>query len=350
MGNDKVKQVSLVNRTINKVLCFFRLNNEPVVKVYHGYSNGKNIIVYGHALTLSSLPRKTFRKDLVTNFFSMLRLFIVKPLPAARLMLEFKGQVHYTSAEDDGFYKFEIEAGEIINPGKYEVFVTLLQDQQAKIVKATGIIFVPDEYKYAIISDVDDTFLISHSSNLRRRLYVLLTKNAHSRKPFEDVIDHYKMLANAGVKTGYKNPFFYVSSSEWNLFDFLNDFAKKHEFPEGVFLLSQLKKINQVFKTGQGKHSAKYMRIVRIVEAFPNEQLILLGDDSQMDPSIYLSMVEHFPGKISCVYLRQTYSKNSDAVKEIVKKIIAAGTPCCYFKDSAEAMKHSEKLGLVQLA
>lgn len=349
MENDKVKKVSLVNRTINKVLCYFRLNNEPVIKVYHGYSNGKNITVYGHALRLSSLPRKTFRKRVVTNFFSMLRLFIVKPLPAANLKMEFKGNDYFTTSEKDGFYKFEIETMDIVKPGKHEIFVTLLQQEAKREVKATGIIFVPDEYKYAIISDVDDTFLISHSSNLRKRLYVLLTKNAHSRKPFEGVIKHYKMLANAGVKTGYKNPFFYVSSSEWNLFDFLNDFAKKHELPEGVFLLSQLKKIGQVFKTGQGKHSAKYMRIVRIVEAFPNQQLILLGDDSQMDPSIYLSMVEHFPGKISCVYLRQTNSVIKESVKEIVDKIIAGGTPCCYFRDSAEAMKHSEKMGLVQL-
>ncbi|MEO7800827.1 MAG: phosphatase domain-containing protein [Ginsengibacter sp.] len=349
MGNDKVKKVSFVNRIINKVLRYFRLNNEPVIKVYHGYSNGKNITVYGHALALSSLPRKTFRKRVVTNFFSMLRLFIVKPLPGAKLKMNFKDSEYFTSSEIDGFYKFEIETTELVKPGKHEVFVTLLQDETFKEVKATGIIFVPDEYKYAVISDVDDTFLISHSSNLRKRLYVLLTKNAHSRKPFEGVIQHYKMLANAGVKTGYKNPFFYVSSSEWNLFDFLNDFAKKHELPEGVFLLSQLKKIGEVFKTGQGKHSAKYMRIVRIVEAFPNQQLILLGDDSQMDPSIYLSMVEHFPGKISCVYLRQTNVAIKDTVKKIVEKIIVGGTPCCYFRDSAEAMKHSEKLGLVQL-
>ncbi len=135
MANDKVKKVSTVNRFINKLLCYFRLNNAPVVKVYHGYSNGKNITVYGHALTLSSLPRKTFRKDVLTNLFSMLRLFVVKPLPKAKLLMEFRDQVYHTSTEPDGFYKFEIIAGENIEPGKHQVFVTLLQDDETNPVK-----------------------------------------------------------------------------------------------------------------------------------------------------------------------------------------------------------------------
>ncbi len=37
------------------------------------------------------------------------------------------------------------------------------------------------------------------------------------------------------------------------------------------FLLSQLKKLKQVLKTGQGKHATKFMRIARIVEAFPKQ-------------------------------------------------------------------------------
>ena len=88
------------------------------------------------------------------------------------------------------------------------------------------------------------------------------------------------------------------------------------------------------------------MRIVRIVEAFPNQQLILMGDDSQRDPHIYLSLVQHFPGKINCVYLRK-HKKNYSAVKEIVDKIEKSGVPCCYFSHSAEAIMHSKKIGLI---
>ncbi len=344
---NKVKKVSFLNRLKNHFYLRFRLSNYPVIKIYNGYGNQEHLIIFGHILSLSSMPRRTFRKDFFINFFSMLRLFMIKVYSGATVKLEWDGATYETKSQDDGFFRFEWSPGKSIQPGKLKVKIKLMNAESAVIAQAIGHIYVPDEYKYAIISDIDDTFLISHSSNLRKRLYVLLTKNAHSRKPFEGVVNHYKLLANAGMKTGTSNPFFYVSSSEWNLYEFLIDFSKKHELPEGVFLLSQLKKLKQVLKTGQGKHATKFIRIVRIVEAFPKQPLILLGDDSQQDPAIYLSLVEHFPGKISCVYLRQADEKNYANVKQIVEKIEKAGVPCCYFKHSSEAVIHSKKIGLV---
>ncbi len=344
---NKVKKVSFLNRLKNHFYFRFRLSNYPVIKVYNGYGNQEHLIIFGHILSLSSMPRKTFRKDFFINFFSMLRLFMIKVYSGATVKLEWDGATYETKSENDGFFRFEWSPGKVIQPGKHQVKLKLMSTESAVIAQAIGHVYVPDEYKYAIISDIDDTFLISHSSNLRKRLYVLLTKNAHSRKPFEGVVNHYKLLANAGMKTGTSNPFFYVSSSEWNLYEFLIDFSKQFELPQGVFLLSQLKKLKQVLKTGQGKHATKFMRIVRIVEAFPKQPLILLGDDSQQDPAIYLSLVEHFPGKISCVYLRQAYKKNYDNVRQIIEKIEKAGVPCCYFKHSSEAVIHSKKIGLV---
>ncbi len=341
----KVKEISSLNRFKKKLLLLFKLTDAPVIKVYNGYGNHQTLTIFGHVLALSALPRKTYRENILTNFFSMLRLFMVKILPDSIVKLEWDGIVYETKSEADGFFRFEWNPGNITKAGKHQVKLTLW-DSTNIIAEADGTIYVPDEYKYAIISDIDDTFLISHSSNLRKRLYLLLTKNAHSRKPFEGVINHYKQLANAGLKTGSQNPFFYVSSSEWNLYEFLLEFARNYEMPEGVFLLSQLKKLSQVLSTGQGKHTTKYTRIVRIVEAFPNQQLILLGDDSQKDPEIYLSLVEHFPKKINCVYIRKMYKKKYNAVKEMVHKIEQAGVPCCYFNNSAEAINHSKQIGL----
>ncbi|MEO6328655.1 MAG: phosphatase domain-containing protein [Ginsengibacter sp.] len=277
----------------------------------------------------------------------MLRLFIVKPSAGALVKLDWEGIIYETRSEADGFFRFEWEPYQITKPGKHQVKLSLCNKASIVIAEAAGSIYVPDEHKYAIISDIDDTFLVSHSSNLRRRLYVLLTKNAHSRKPFEGVVKHYQLLANAGVKSGATNPFFYVSSSEWNLYEFLIEFARNYKMPEGVFLLSQLKNISKIFASGQGKHSGKFVRIVRIAEAFPTEQLILLGDDSQKDPEIYLSLVEHFPKRIKCVYIRKRHKKNYAAVKKIVEKIENAGVPCCYFEHSAEAIIDSHQIGLI---
>jgi len=190
--------------------------------------------------------------------------------------------------------------------------------------------------------------LISHSVHLRRRLYELLIKNAHTRKAFEGVVNHYELLAASGQINNNSNPFFYVSGSEWNLYGLIVEFFRINQLPKGVFLLSRLKRINQFWKSGQSELMTKLMRITRIIEDFPHLQFVLLGDDSQKDPEIYLSAVKHFPKKIFAVYIRCVGDSISEKVQLIINEMESNGVLCCYFKHSAEAVIHSKMIGLIQ--
>lgn len=331
-----------------KLLHVFRLTNAPVVKVYHGYGSSTHVIVFGHVFDLSPLPRKKYRKNFWTNTFALLRSFMVSRIPNAKVRMRWNDVVLEATTANDGFYRFEWKCDTPVPPGIYKVYVDYLSATE-NFVMATGegSVIIPHSNQYAFISDIDDTFLISHSSNLRKRLYVLFTKNAHSRKPFEGVVNHYQLLAKAYAPGNQPNPFFYVSSSEWNLYDFIKEFCRKNAMPEGVFLLSQIKRLSEVWKTGATKHATKFMRIARILEAYPKQKFVLLGDDSQQDPVIYTGIVEHFPGRIKNVYLRHVYEKNVENVHELIKKMEALGVACCHFTASKEAIEHSYKTGLI---
>ena len=341
---DPVKNTSFIQRFKSKFLYWMRLTNQPLVKVYHRYGNKEHLIVFGHVLSLGPLPRKKFSGNIFTNTFALLRLFLVRPQKGAKVQLEWDGKKMETLAEDDGFFKFEWQPEVPLPPGWHDVEIRLLEPKKSKTA-GKGLIFIPDEYHFACISDIDDTFLISHSANLPKRLQVLFTENARSRQPFDGVVKHYQLLADAA--DGKPNPFFYVSSSEWNLYDYILEFSHKNELPRGVYLLGQIKRFRQILKTGQNKHSTKFMRIARILHAYPNQPFVLLGDDSQMDPDIYSSVIEHFPGKIRGVYLRHIHKKNKETVEKVVEKINKAGVPCCYFEHSRDAIEHSKKIGLI---
>jgi phosphatidate phosphatase APP1 len=334
----------LIRRVKAKLFYWLRLTNQPVVRVYHGYGNNEHLIVFGHVLSLSPLPRKKIAGNIFTNAFALLRLFMVKPSGGANVQLEWDGQVMESITENDGFFKFEWKPSNPLPPGWHAVEVRLTKPEILN-VKGSGWIFIPDEYHFACISDIDDTFLISHSANLPKRLHVLFTENAHSRQPFDGVVRHYQLLSDAA--DGKPNPFFYVSSSEWNLYDYIMDFSEKNDLPRGVYLLGQIKRFREILKTGQNRHSTKFMRIARILHAYPHQPFVLLGDDSQMDPVIYSSVIDHFPGAIRSVYLRHIHKKNKSEVQKIVDKIIQSGTPCCYFEHSREAIEHSKKIGLI---
>ena len=304
----------------------------------------------GHVLELSPRIRRTFNSNWFRNFFSVIRLFMVSPMKGAVVSLEWGDEMFVTTSESDGFFRFEFSPKLIHEPGWYEVQVALVprEGQDAKKAIGHGSVYIPHPTQVAYISDIDDTFLISHTSKLRRRLYVLLTRNERSRKAFEGVINHYQQLAmsNTGNET-ISNPFFYVSSSEWNLYHFLLEFIAFNKLPKGVFLLGQMKQLKDFWKSGQNNHATKFMRIVRVIEAFPSQKFVLLGDDSQQDPMIYQSITDHFPDKILAVYLRRINKNNFENVSKITKEIQAKGVECCYFEHSSEAVIHSKKIGLI---
>lgn len=343
-------KLSFWRRLWQKILFAFRLNDAPLVKVYHGFGNDKLITVFGHVFRFSPIPRKHYSKNFLTNTFALIRLFMVKPYRRAYLKIQWNNSWTYTQTGNDGFFRFELTLDTPLQPGWHEVNIFLLgrKTDNASIAAGKGSVYIPSNNQYAFISDIDDTFLISHSSNLWKRLFVLLTENAHSRKPFEGVVRHYQLLSKAGIEGKETNPFFYVSSSEWNLYDYIRDFAIKQELPKGVYLLNQLKQFSELWKTGQNNHSTKFMRIVRILEAFPNQKFILLGDDTQEDPTIYASIVSHFPNKILVVYLRKVRKKTKASVLPAIEQMKAAGVICCYFNHSSEAISHSISIGLIQ--
>ncbi len=331
----------------NKFYRFLRLQNAPVIKIYTGYGNGSSFQVFGHILSLSPIDRKKYRNGVVRNTLALLRLFFVKPIRNAAIDISFEGKIIQVVSEKDGFIKAEWTEENILPPGTYKCSFSYFTRKKIGIT-STGMIIVPQPTTYACISDIDDTFLVSHSANLRKRLYVLFTENAKSRKPFKGAVRHYRLLAGIDDEDQAHNSFFYVSSSEWNLYTYIQQFISEQDLPRGVMLLSQMKTFSSLLTTGQGNHQGKFVRITKILQQFPGQKFVLLGDDTQQDPFIYKSIVEHFKQNIICVYIRRVGTPVKDTVLEVQHFIEAKGVKFYYFSHSEDAIAHSIQIGLLR--
>lgn len=323
------------------------LTDEITIKAYHGYGHTDQLVLYGHVFKRSPLPRSRYSKSVLNNTWALLRLFMIRPLPNVALQTEWQGQILRTTADANGFFKFEWKDEPPLEQGWHDLVIKMVSSNGDVMTQGKGSVYIPYSTQYGFISDIDDTFLISHSANLRKRLFVLFTQNARSRKPFDGSVKHYQLLAKGNTTPDAPNPFFFVSSSEWNLYDYILEFTRVNELPRGVFLLNELKRFKQLFKTGQNNHQTKFTRIVRIMEGYPNQQFVLLGDSSQHDPHIYQAIVKHFPEQIQAVYIRDVYEANKQKVSEVLQAIEASGVPCFFFKHSSEAILHSKKIGLI---
>ncbi len=317
------------------------------VKVYNGYGHTDNLVVYGHVLRNKARVRNRYTDRVVANIVHLLRLFFVEPVPGVNLRLRWNDQVISSCTEKDGFFKFEWKSNQQVAAGFHQVSIDALDKNQQVVASGTGQIIIAHVTQLAFISDIDDTVLVSHSATIGKRLRVLFTKNPRSRKAFRDVVKHYSLLALSGTTPDMPNPFFYVSSSEWNLYDDLVDFFAYNKLPDGSFLLNQMKKWYQLIKTGKTKHEGKLIRVVRILDAFPKQRFVFLGDNSQKDPEIYVTIAKKYPSRVHAIYIRNIRPERADATIQFFKELEGKSVYTCLFADNLQAIEHSKSIGLI---
>ncbi len=319
-----------------------------VLKLYRGFGHTHDMVLFGHVLD-SPLKSKAYqRMGAISNLFHLLNLFIVKPVGKVPVKTYWEGQSIETVSEDDGFFWFEWQAAKETTAGTYATAV-YLKDGQTGNQETVGEIMIPHRTQYAFISDIDDTVMVSHAATGLKRLRELLFKSPLQRTVFEDVARHYQLLAMSHTIPEEPNPFFYVSSSEWNLYDYLVSFFEFNHLPHGAFLLSQIKKWYQLFKTGKTKHEGKLLRIVRLFVLFPNQRFVLFGDNSQSDPYIYETLTQKYGDRIAAVYIRNVVQDHELATKNILKIIEGRNIYVLQFTHSGEAIAHSRKIGLITI-
>ena len=320
---------------------------KPILKLYRGYANNQELIVMGHVFKPTSKEDYDFQKKNFKNATSVIRMFRIATQANADVYLEHNGEKIHTKTLDDGFFKFCIPLKEVSSYGWINYSVSIFDN--GKEIKETASYIKPHEGNFGFISDIDDTFLVSHTRNPLKKLYILLFKNVFDRKVYEDVVTHYLALSSAGrTSQTEQNAFFYVSSSEWNLYRFIIQFTEINKLPKAVLLLKDIKtSLTDLFITGRGDHNHKFDKIKHILEFYPNLQYTLLGDDSQHDPYLYENICKIFPVNVKAVYIRQTGTSKKSKAEIALKNIASLNVEVCYFKNSAEAIAHSKKIGLI---
>ena len=317
------------------------------ITLYRGFVNDQELIVFGHVFNSWAPDKYEIDRKGYKHAKSMFKMFSINPIRNIKVTLHFKDLEVTTKTLDDGYFRFTIPFNEYLDSGWHKYAVSCRVNGMGIIEQ--GELLKPFKSKLGIISDIDDTFLISHTINIFKKLYVILTRNINNRKIFNDVVPHYQALSRAGQEEeGAFNSFFYVSSSEWNLYEFILQFTRLHELPKAIIKLKKIKTgLGDFLFTGSGSHDHKFLKIKDIISFYPQLTYVLMGDDSQHDPFLYERVVKVFPQSVKAIYIRQTTRKKKKIVKETLANIEDLGVATCYFKDSHKAIKHSRKIGIL---
>ncbi len=333
----------------------------PKIVPYIGFGNKEEIFITGTVVEDKGLSKPVKGQGFLKNMLAMIKRYVSDEITGVRVKVRFLEQEKIAETNELGLFHcvFKIN-GEIPAGNWQEAHYELMEetDPVSDRITARGLVMVlqktPD---FGIISDIDDTFLVSHSTNTMKKLRLMLFKNAHTRIPFEGVAAFYKALQNKEKNNEEEadtllNPIFYVSSSEWNLYDLLIDFCEYHGIPRGPFLLREMEtSIFKFWKSGGGSHDHKFEKIRFIMSVYPDTGFVLIGDSGQHDPEIYTQIVKEHPGRIRSIYIRNISSaKREKEITELVEEVKKHNTEMILVKDTEEAARHAIMKGFIDTA
>jgi phosphatidate phosphatase APP1 len=242
---------------------------------YHGFVDNKRVVISGR-LVFGNLRKPKSDDSIFQNTLDMIKTYFAIGAPKRKIEVSFNNHTKTVRTNKKGFFKTYFDS----DKEGIKSYSVKYKDNLRK-----NKVFLPNKTKsLAIITDVDDTFLVTYSASFFKRIWTTISKNFLTRNPVKDIIDIYKE---------FSGPVFYVSDSQWRLYDILDGFRKIHKLPQGPFLL---------------KGKSKYYRIKSVLKSYPYD-VVLIGDDSHKDPEEYLRVQKEFPKRIKAICIRNISSK-----------------------------------------
>jgi phosphatidate phosphatase APP1 len=331
--------------------------DKPRIVPYRGYGNETEIFIRGMVIEDKGLSKPKDKHWYWRNLLATIKRFSSDEIPGVEVKAKLLGAELTVETDDLGFFDFhfhfEDKADVLLSKEWHTVHFELLDEiveEQPRIYATGEVRIVPSDQKRIIVSDVDDTVMISHATQTFRKLRLMLFKNALTRNAFSNVGLFYQGLAEGKDKLE-NNPFFFVSSSEWNLYDLLEDFFTFNKIPKGVFLLRTLTySIYKFWKSGGGSHEHKYDKIKLLMEFYPHSGFILIGDSGQHDPEIYSRLALDFPHRVEVIYIRTIRSKSYlEKEENLYKKLAMVNTNYLEVAETHEAVHHASKNGFTSI-
>jgi phosphatidate phosphatase APP1 len=168
-----------------------------------------------------------------------------------------------------------------------------------------ALLVVPEANRLGIISDLDDTLLVSDVADKSGLVRKTLLLNYAQRQAVAGTAEFYARLARRNPQPEAA-PIFYLSASPRQLQAGIQAFLDKNGFPRGVLIT---KKVTND-KTGDpltDQIRYKVGRIEQLLAALPQVRFVLVGDDGESDPETYDEIRRRHPGRIESVWIRKVH-------------------------------------------
>lgn len=315
-----------------------------VLQPYRGYGSAERIFVIGRAFW-----QRTDKGEGESEIRDLARRIRRRPVRGARIRARFYGAEIALETDHDGYFRVEMAPGRPVPRDRLWHELEIEMVAPTALRTTVDVYIPPDAARLVVISDIDDTVMVTGVVNKAAMLWRLFVQDADDRTVFPGVSHLYRAL-HAGASGDEGNPMIYVSRAPWGLYDVLENFFQRHDIPVGPILFLREWGVTWRHPLPRRATDHKEILIDAIMALYDRLPVVLIGDSGQHDPEVYGRIVAQHPGRVRAVYIRDVTAAGPERAAEVAKlaeAMRADGGHLVLAADSRAIAEDAARLGLI---
>lgn len=262
----------------------------PAVLPYSGYAGADHARVLGRVVLAPASVDPAARRGI-----SGWRRLLTLESPGTAVTIEFCGTTTTVTSDSAGIVDARLPLEGPVAPGTVTASLHL---EGRGPVPATVHVVSPEPVR-GVVCDVDDTVWVTGLSRPLRAAWRTLRGSSSTRRSVPGMA----RLLRTAVE-GQDHPgVVYLSNGPWNFVGPVTRFLERHDFPPGAVLMTDWGITpHRWFRDGRAHKSSS---LTRLVEDLPHVTWVLVGDDGEHDPDLYVALARAHPDRVAAIALRR---------------------------------------------
>ena len=288
---------------MRRVLSFFVLSvtqlfAQDTIQIYTCYGNAYQLIVEGRLLDTRKLHETLVTDSWIKNGWHNVKYFINDEIKNTPISLKINNESYLTKSDDEGYFEFEINTSKKPFVNEQSIELSLIEENLSNRCSAKILAETP---QIGIISDFDDTVIVSDVTYKLNLIHNVFFKNYKQREVIKGMAQRFHMILSQNP-SALPLPFFVITGSPKQLHNSINDFLDFHHFPPRTLITKKMHGENADDILDQVAY--KKGKIEKLIALYPNTKWVCFGDSGEQDEEVYRQIANQHPKNIEAIYIR----------------------------------------------
>jgi len=268
--------------------------------LYFAFGSRGSAILEGRVIDRQIMHTHALLDSRTRNLRRNLQLLFNKERGKLGVVVSVFGREWTVETDVEGYFRVELHDLDPLASGWHRVEVS-----SGSATAHIPLLLIPPQNAHGVISDFDDTLMVTEVNRRWRMLANTFLRNPLQRSVVVGMPEAFRKLALRNAVPSAA-PLFFLSASPRQLHMPLQAVLDHHGFPPGVLITKRVTN-DSTREPLLDQMRYKLARCEDILARTPGVTFTLIGDDGEHDPEIFERLTAQHPDRIERVYVRRVH-------------------------------------------